>query len=423
MVSMRIKLFNESIPRQLHLEANESWDQLKKLFCATFHLDVHQDLYCVLIDSTNGKVVSSIIKDAKKFWTVYDSKYCQSENYLFEINIRQSSPVSAAAPLAAPTPTSSSSPQFSSEKSSLSQISIHQCCQDGNLELLKELVRNGSHVNARDASSSSPLHYAALNGHLELVKYLISEKAFKNNKNANGQTPFLCAVLNGHIEVVKYLLEERVFAFAVDNEANSALHIAAKNGHHALLNWLIQNNVVDVTMKNQTGKTYQDILSPQTPKTAVESQPDQNIANDRSLTYLPCRIEGFNYSVDITISIATLSWKSLCLTVLKTFDVISSDSSSATDSSLVDHAILLEEDGDEGSGRINDLRKFMKVFTKIYKKDTGMMFLFHLNPTELTRLKTSYPQPKLQHQQQQQQQQQQRSQVQEMIELETNKGM
>jgi hypothetical protein len=402
MVSIRIKLFNESTPRHLNLEMSQfthtTWDQLKQLFCGTFHLDIHQELYCVLIDSTNEKVVSSIIKDAKKFWTIYDSKYCQDENYVFEINIRQADSAVATVPPSVTATPRPLVPTFGSEKSSLSQISIHQCCRDGNLDLVKELVRNGSHINARDATSSSPLHYAALNGHIDLVKYLVSEKAFKNNKNSLGQTPFLCAVQNGNIELVKYLLQERVFTFAVDNEGNSALHIAANNGHHDLLKWLVQNNVVDIAIKNHSGKTYQDLLSPQTPNPSVESQPDPTISTDRSVTSLPCRIEGFNYSVDIAISIATLTWENLCHSVLKTFDVISKESPTTDSSSLVDHAILLEEDGDEGSGRVNDLRKFMKVFTKIYKKDTGMIFLFHLNPAELKKrnLQTSNQPKKIQ---------------------------
>lgn len=335
------------------------WDEFKNLFELKFGINKTLDIYFVLLDE-NNKVISSTINDTKKFWIIYHTKYSNHHNCYFEINIRQ--------------PVMISSLDTKPSLTSNINISVHKCCQDGNFELLKELVQNGSHINARDEFSSSPLHYAALNGYLNIVKYLIGGKAFKNNKNSSGHTPFLCASMNGHLDVVKYLVEEKVFTFAVDDSGNSALHLAAQNGHNELIKWLLENNIVDPSIKNRCGQTYQDILFP---PSSSKSPSDSRIPSALHLTYLPCRIDGLTHSVDVAVSIPNLTWETLCMLVLKAclpnFEMIT-----ATESSLVDYAILLEEDGDEGSGKIDDMRKFMKVFTKIYKQNSRMTFLFFL---------------------------------------------
>jgi hypothetical protein len=398
MVLVRLKLSQGHDVIGVNLSPDSQWSDFKVTFGSTFGIDSNLDLYCVLLDS-NGNVASSTINETKKFWTIYNSKYCLNENYIFEINIRKPAHQPSVSSIV-PTIASRNQP------SDLSQLSIHKSCQDGNLEVVQELVRQGSHINARDATSSSPLHYAAMFGHLNIVKYLINEKAFKNNKNSTGQTPLLCAAMNGHLEVVQYLIEEKVFGFAVDNEGNSALHAAAKNGHHLLLKWMIQSGVVDASIKNLKGQTYHDLLLIQqrgsSPVATASAAP-----TDPVLTYLPCQIEGSNQSVDIALSIPTLTWEELCVSVLRTFEILPSPSPSqvleergysSSDHLLIEHAVLLEEDGDEGSGKMNDLRKFTKVFNKLYKQDTGMVFSFTLNKSRLALINPTPARPLTTHQ-------------------------
>lgn len=54
------------------------------------------------------------------------------------------------------------------------QTALHQCCQDGNLELVKLLVRFGADVRLANRDGWSALHIAAWSGHREIAMYLIN---------------------------------------------------------------------------------------------------------------------------------------------------------------------------------------------------------------------------------------------------------
>ena len=73
-----------------------------------------------------------------------------------------------------------------------------------------ELLRkNGANVNAaltrKNASGWTALHYAAVNGDIDLVKYLIKHGANINKASAEGSTPLFLAKMGGYNEIVKIL--------------------------------------------------------------------------------------------------------------------------------------------------------------------------------------------------------------------------
>ncbi|XP_065191088.1 protein phosphatase 1 regulatory subunit 12A-like [Sycon ciliatum] len=65
----------------------------------------------------------------------------------------------------------------------------HQCCIDGNLEMLRSLVEHGADVNARDNEGWTPLHAAASCDQSEIVTFLIEHSADITAANADGQIP------------------------------------------------------------------------------------------------------------------------------------------------------------------------------------------------------------------------------------------
>ena len=77
------------------------------------------------------------------------------------------------------------------------------------MEMCELLRKNGANVNAaltrKNASGWTALHYAAVNGDLELVKYLIRHGANINKATAEGSSPLFLANLGGHDDVVKIL--------------------------------------------------------------------------------------------------------------------------------------------------------------------------------------------------------------------------
>ena len=69
---------------------------------------------------------------------------------------------------------------------------LHFAAQDGDLERVKELIKDGYDINAFDQDLSwTPLHCAAQYDHIEVVKYLLSQGADVNayEEDKIGETP------------------------------------------------------------------------------------------------------------------------------------------------------------------------------------------------------------------------------------------
>jgi ankyrin repeat protein len=53
------------------------------------------------------------------------------------------------------------------------QTPLHQSCMDGNLEVVKLLVRHGADVRLANRDGWSPLHVASFCGFYDIVSYLV----------------------------------------------------------------------------------------------------------------------------------------------------------------------------------------------------------------------------------------------------------
>lgn len=92
---------------------------------------------------------------------------------------------------------------------------VHDAARRGNVEFLKECLKNGVSSTGLDASGNSPLHWSAKGGHLECVQEIISNamkqyrnpKNFVNAQNKLGDTPLHGAASKDHVPIVSMLLE------------------------------------------------------------------------------------------------------------------------------------------------------------------------------------------------------------------------
>jgi len=77
------------------------------------------------------------------------------------------------------------------------------------IELCELLRKSGANVNAalirKNASGWTALHYATVNGDIDLVKYLIKHGANVNKASAEGSTPLFLAKMGDYDEIVKFL--------------------------------------------------------------------------------------------------------------------------------------------------------------------------------------------------------------------------
>ena len=61
------------------------------------------------------------------------------------------------------------------------QTPLHRSCQNGNLNIVKLLVQNGSSQNIKNKDGWFPIHIATYFGHFDIVMFLINEKNFNQD--------------------------------------------------------------------------------------------------------------------------------------------------------------------------------------------------------------------------------------------------
>jgi len=88
------------------------------------------------------------------------------------------------------------------------ELTIHDACEEGNLEAVKTLIESSpSEIWKTDEICYfSGLHVAANHGHIAVVKFLLDAGADINRKSKSGETPLHLAVLRNHPDIVKCLL-------------------------------------------------------------------------------------------------------------------------------------------------------------------------------------------------------------------------
>lgn len=94
---------------------------------------------------------------------------------------------------------------------------------NGDLELARQLVRRGAHVNKPGWTA---LHYAATNGHLAVMSFLLEESAYIDAEAPSGATPLMMAAHYGTPQSVKLLLDEGADPLLKDRRGLTAIDFA-----------------------------------------------------------------------------------------------------------------------------------------------------------------------------------------------------
>ena len=125
-------------------------------------------------------------------------------------------------------------------------------CRDGELEKLKELLKNDEFDVIRDVDNngSNGIHWCAGSGYLDILKFLLDWCATKyGNGNIihyrdkrSGRNAFHWASRNGRIHVCQYLLETFDMDInSITNDGTSAFHLTAWAGEFEMCRWLVEN--------------------------------------------------------------------------------------------------------------------------------------------------------------------------------------
>ena len=125
-------------------------------------------------------------------------------------------------------------------------------------EEIKELLKKGANLEAKDKDGLTALMVAVYNGHLEVVKYLAECGADLEAKDEEGYTALMTASEYGQLEVVKYLVELGADLEAKDEDGQTALYWAATLGHLNVVKCLVELGA-DLEAKDKDGRTALDI--------------------------------------------------------------------------------------------------------------------------------------------------------------------
>ncbi|HHJ10969.1 MAG TPA: ankyrin repeat domain-containing protein [Bacteroidetes bacterium] len=102
---------------------------------------------------------------------------------------------------------------------------------NGDLNKVKQIVRNGMDVNTAGVQGRTALMLAAYNGHTDIVKYLLEKRATVNVLDDMGQSALIYAASGPFPETVKVLLDHKADPDIVaKGDGWTALMFAAAEG-------------------------------------------------------------------------------------------------------------------------------------------------------------------------------------------------
>lgn len=95
------------------------------------------------------------------------------------------------------------------DKNVKATTALHLASENGKLEVVSLLLKNGAKVKTLDIKNLTSLHYAATNGNVEIIKLLLkNDNSTLEMEDVNGNTPFLLAAWEGNTEAVKFFILE-----------------------------------------------------------------------------------------------------------------------------------------------------------------------------------------------------------------------
>jgi ankyrin repeat-rich membrane spanning protein len=151
---------------------------------------------------------------------------------------------------------------------------LHLACENGNLDIVKALVKAGADVNAVDIYNLSPLGYAATYGHSEIVIYLCE---FDINPNIvrigelPDETPLMYAAWKCNKEAVEALIKKGADVNAYkqsDNFTPAIYAIYNTNGKqeaNTIISLLVKNGAnIDTLFKRKYRAQHREEYKPPT---------------------------------------------------------------------------------------------------------------------------------------------------------------
>ena len=138
------------------------------------------------------------------------------------------------------------------------RTALFLAAEQGQIAEVKQLLKRGAIVDARDNCQWTPFMRAAQKGHLDVVKVLLAAGGDINSVDKDGSNALMAVIINNQVKVMDYLLEQKIEINNTDKTMGwTALIWAIKQGRDDVVDKLLASGA-DITMKDHAGKTAYD---------------------------------------------------------------------------------------------------------------------------------------------------------------------
>ncbi|XP_058470993.1 kinase D-interacting substrate of 220 kDa B isoform X3 [Solea solea] len=121
------------------------------------------------------------------------------------------------------------------------QTPLMVAAEQGNLEIVQELIRRGANVNLDDSDCWTALISAAKEGHIEVVRELLENNANLEHRDMGGWTALMWAAYKGCTDVAQLLLDKGANPNITGQYSVYPIIWAAGRGHGEIVHLLLQH--------------------------------------------------------------------------------------------------------------------------------------------------------------------------------------
>jgi ankyrin repeat protein len=133
--------------------------------------------------------------------------------------------------------------------------SLLKATQNGNFDLVRELVERGTNINEKTRDGETPLRVAMRKNFNEIASYLMEHSAVFYKAETFNKREFLhCAASSNSVGIAESLLKQGASVDALDRWKCTPLHHAVGEGHEAMAMLLLKNGA-NPNSKNSHGIT------------------------------------------------------------------------------------------------------------------------------------------------------------------------